>query len=53
MFNWAVTFLVLGLIAGVLGFSGVAGTATNIAWICFVVGLIAAVVFGLTGRKKI
>ncbi len=31
MLSWAVTFLVIGLIAGVLGVSGVAGTATHIA----------------------
>jgi uncharacterized membrane protein YtjA (UPF0391 family) len=45
MLNWAVTFLVIAIIAGVLGFSGIAGTATNIAWILFVVGLILAIVF--------
>ncbi|HLF09928.1 MAG TPA: DUF1328 domain-containing protein, partial [Gammaproteobacteria bacterium] len=38
------------LIAGVLGFSGIAGTAANIAWILFVVGLILAVVFFVRGR---
>jgi F0F1-type ATP synthase assembly protein I len=27
MLSWAITFLVVGLIAGVLGVSGVAGTA--------------------------
>ena len=31
MLNWAITFLVIGLVAGVLGISGVAGTATYIA----------------------
>ncbi|MCL4106682.1 UNVERIFIED_CONTAM: hypothetical protein GTU68_009816 [Idotea baltica] len=51
MISWAVTFLIIAIVAGVLGFSGIAGTATNIAWILFVVGLILAVVFGLRGRK--
>jgi uncharacterized membrane protein YtjA (UPF0391 family) len=51
MLNWAVTFFIIAIIAGVLGFSGIAGTATNIAWILFVVGLVLAVVFMLTGRK--
>ena len=32
MLNWAITFLVIALIAGVLGLSGVAGAATQIAW---------------------
>ena len=35
MLNWAMTFLVLALIAAVLGFTGVAGTASHIAWILF------------------
>lgn len=50
MFNWAITFLVVAIIAGVLGFSGIAGTATNIAWIFFVVGLIVAAIFFVRGR---
>jgi uncharacterized membrane protein YtjA (UPF0391 family) len=33
MLNWAITFLVIGLIAGLLGLSGLAGAATEIAWI--------------------
>ena len=44
MIYWAAVFLVIALIAAVLGFSGIAGTAVNIAWILFVVGLIVAVV---------
>lgn len=51
MIGWAVTFLIIALIAGVLGLSGVAGTAVNIAWILFVVGLILAVVSFLFGRR--
>jgi uncharacterized membrane protein YtjA (UPF0391 family) len=51
MLSWAVTFLVIALIAAVLGFSGVAGTAVNAAWICAVVGIILALVFMLSGRR--
>ena len=51
MFNWAIIFLVVALVAGVLGFSGIAGTATQIAWILFVVGLVMAIVFFLGGRR--
>jgi uncharacterized membrane protein YtjA (UPF0391 family) len=40
MLGWAITFLVLALIAGALGFSGVMGTAVNIAYILFVVFLV-------------
>ena len=51
MISWAVTFLIIAIIAAVFGFSGIAGTAVNIAWILFVVGLIMAVVFFVTGRR--
>jgi uncharacterized membrane protein YtjA (UPF0391 family) len=51
MFNWALTFLIIAIIAAVLGFSGVAGAATNIAWILFVVGLVLALIFFVTGRR--
>lgn len=51
MFNWAVIFLVVALIAALLGFSGIAGMATQFAWILFVVGLVLAVVFFLMGRR--
>ncbi len=51
MISWAVTFLVIALIAAVLGFSGIAGTAVNIAWILAVVGIILAIVFGVLGRR--
>ena len=51
MISWAVTFLIIALIAAVLGFSGVAGTAVNLAWICAVIGIILALVFGVMGRR--
>jgi uncharacterized membrane protein YtjA (UPF0391 family) len=51
MFNWAIIFLIIGLVAAVFGFTGIAGAATNIAWILFVVGLILAVVFFVMGRR--
>ncbi len=37
MLNWALTFLVVALIAGVLGFTTVAGAAIEIAKIIFFV----------------
>jgi uncharacterized membrane protein YtjA (UPF0391 family) len=51
MLGWAVVFLVVGLIAAVLGFSGIAGTAVNIAWILAVVGIVVAIVFFVLGRR--
>jgi uncharacterized membrane protein YtjA (UPF0391 family) len=53
MIAWAATFLVIALIAAVLGFTGIAGLATNIAWILFVVGLVLAIVFALLGRRVV
>jgi uncharacterized membrane protein YtjA (UPF0391 family) len=51
MLYWAAVFLVVALIAAVLGFSGIAGMSMNIAWILFVVGLILAIVFLVMGRR--
>jgi uncharacterized membrane protein YtjA (UPF0391 family) len=53
MIGWAATFLIIALVAAVLGFSGIAGLATNIAWVLFVVGLILAIVFALLGRRVV
>ena len=53
MIGYAATFLVIALVAAVLGFSGIAGIATNIAWVLFVVGLILAIVFALLGRRAV
>jgi len=51
MLGWALTFLIVGLIAGALGLSGIAGAATNIAWILFVIGLVLALIFFISGRR--
>ena len=45
--KWALIFLVIAVIAGALGFSGVARGAATLAKIFFVVFLILAVVVGL------
>jgi uncharacterized membrane protein YtjA (UPF0391 family) len=51
MLSWAVTFFIIAIIAAVLGFSGIAGTAVNIAWALAVIGVILAVVFLIAGRR--
>ncbi|TWU07531.1 DUF1328 domain-containing protein [Stieleria varia] len=51
MLSWALTFLVVALIAGVLGFGVVAGTAASIAKILFVVFLILFIVGLVMGRR--
>lgn len=47
MLRWALIFLVVALIAAVLGFGGLAGTAVGIAKILFFVFLILFVVSGI------
>jgi len=51
MISWAVTFLIIAVIAAILGFTGIAGTAVHIAWILVVVGVVLAIVFALMGRR--
>jgi uncharacterized membrane protein YtjA (UPF0391 family) len=40
MLNWAVTFLVVALVAAVLGFTSIAGAAIGVAKILFYIFLI-------------
>jgi len=51
MFSWAITFFIIALIAAVLGFTGIAGTAVDIAWALAVIGIILAIVFAVIGRR--
>ncbi|RMF42815.1 MAG: DUF1328 domain-containing protein [Planctomycetota bacterium] len=51
MLSWALAFLIIALIAGVLGFTVIAGTAAWIAKICFIVFLILFVVSLIAGRR--
>jgi len=40
MLSYTITFLIIALIAGILGFGVVAGTAALIAKICFILFLV-------------
>jgi uncharacterized membrane protein YtjA (UPF0391 family) len=51
MLSWAITFLVLAIIAGVLGMGVVEGMAANIAWVLFVVFIVLFLVGLVTGRR--
>jgi uncharacterized membrane protein YtjA (UPF0391 family) len=49
MLGWVLTFLVVALIAGVLGFGGIAGASIEIAKIIFFVAVVLfliSVIFG-------
>lgn len=52
MLSWAVTFLIVALIAAVLGFGVIAGTAATIAKLLFFVFLILFVVSLVSGRRR-
>jgi uncharacterized membrane protein YtjA (UPF0391 family) len=51
MLNWAVTFFIIAIIAAVLGFTTIAGSAIDIAKILFFVFLVLAVVSFIFGRR--
>ena len=55
MIGWAITFLVVALVAALLGFGGIAGTAMEAAKIVFFVAvalfLISAVMGAVRGRS--
>ena len=57
MFGWVVTFLIVALIAGILGFGGVAGASIEIAKIIFFIAvvlfLLSAVVGLARGRTRV
>ncbi|MDB5654869.1 MAG: hypothetical protein JWQ94_2482 [Tardiphaga sp.] len=56
MFGWVITFLIVALIAGILGFGGIAGASIEIAKAIFVIAiilfLISAVVSLVRGRSR-
>ncbi|MGD9854745.1 MAG: DUF1328 domain-containing protein [Planctomycetaceae bacterium] len=49
MLSWALTFLVIALIAAALGFGGIAGSAVGIAKILFFVFLVLFVLSLVAG----
>jgi uncharacterized membrane protein YtjA (UPF0391 family) len=50
MLYYALLFLIVGIVAAVLGASGVAAVATQISWVLFVVGMVLLLVHLLSGR---
>jgi uncharacterized membrane protein YtjA (UPF0391 family) len=52
MFGWALTFLIVALIAAALGFGALAGTAMSIAKLIFIVALIAFAISALAGFAR-
>jgi uncharacterized membrane protein YtjA (UPF0391 family) len=52
MLGWALTFLIVALIAAVLGFGGIAGFAVEIAKIIFFVAIILFVISAIFGLVR-
>lgn len=56
MIKWAIIFLVIGLIAGALGFGGIGGAAIGVAKFLFFAAIVIAIVLfalGVTIFKKV
>jgi uncharacterized membrane protein YtjA (UPF0391 family) len=51
MLSYAITFLIIALIAGILGFGVIAGTAAMIAKVLFIIFLVLFVASLIQGRK--
>jgi len=57
MLSWVITFLIIALIAGILGFGGIAGASIEIAKVIFFIAVVLfliSVVIGLArGRTRV
>jgi uncharacterized membrane protein YtjA (UPF0391 family) len=56
MLGWVVTFLIIALIAGILGFGGIAGASIEIAKTIFVIALVLfliSAIFGIVRGRRI
>jgi uncharacterized membrane protein YtjA (UPF0391 family) len=52
MLSWVVTFLIIALIAGILGFGGVAGASIEIAKIIFFIAVVLFLVSAVVGLAR-
>jgi len=52
LLHWAIIFLIVALVAALLGFGGVAGTAMEGARILFYVAIVNAVIFFLMNATR-
>ncbi|HEY4986725.1 MAG TPA: DUF1328 domain-containing protein [Bradyrhizobium sp.] len=52
MLSWVVTFLIIALIAGVLGFGGLAGASIEIAKLIFFIALVLFLVSAVVGMAR-
>jgi uncharacterized membrane protein YtjA (UPF0391 family) len=52
MLSWVVTFLIIALIAGILGFGGLAGASIEIAKIIFFIAVVLFLVSAIVGLAR-
>ena len=53
MLRWALVFFVVAIVAGLLGFTSIAGSSMQIAKILFIVFLVLAVLVFIFGRTRV
>ncbi len=53
MLSWSITFLVVAIIAAVLGFTSIAGAAIGAAKIVFYIAIVLFIISLVTGRRKV
>jgi uncharacterized membrane protein YtjA (UPF0391 family) len=52
MLSWVVTFLIIALIAGVLGFGGIAGVSIEIAKAIFFIAVVLFIISAVVGLAR-
>ena len=52
MLSWVVTFLIVALIAGILGFGGIAGASVEIAKAIFFIAVVLCVISAVVGLVR-
>ena len=52
MLGWAVTFLIIALVAALFGFGGIAGTAVEIAKLIFFVAIVLFAISAVIGLLR-
>lgn len=52
MLSWVVTFLIIALVAGILGFGGIAGASIEIAKVIFFVAVVLFLISAVAGLAR-
>jgi uncharacterized membrane protein YtjA (UPF0391 family) len=52
MLSWVVTFLIIALVAGLLGFGGIAGASIEIAKVIFFIAIVLFLISAVIGLAR-